>query len=272
MIVGSRGSALSLAQVDLFEKTAAMSFDREIITTEGDEDQQTPIEEMGGKSVFCNAVEKELLDENIDVAIHSFKDMPGEKTEGLLVVAVLPRNDPTDCLIGEITPGCVVGTSSPRRKAQIKNKFKDVEVKDIRGNVETRIDKWRDGEYDAIVLASAGLNLLNIDVGQKTLDTIPAICQGIIAIQVREDDQHRKHEMININHYDTWLNALMERELLVEIGGDCHTALAGHATQHTFKAEMFEDGKHSGIIEFEAPFGGWGMAQKLREGLDSSPG
>lgn len=251
MKVGCRGSSLSLAQAALAQQRYGKVWEQSIIHTEGDKDQKTPIAEMGGKSVFCSTIEKELLDGKIDVAIHSYKDMPGIKTEGLTVNVVLPRNNCKDYIIGDVTSkqSPIVGTSSPRRRAQIENMFEWVQTKDIRGNIETRLAKLDNGDYDAIVLAGAGLDLLNIDVNQVVINNIPAVCQGIIALQTREDDTKTNGLISRMNHYPTYYNSQVERALLERIGGDCHTALAGNVQNNLLIAEMFLKGKHTGIVK-----------------------
>ena len=251
MKVGYRGSLLSIAQAGLVQQRYGTSWQQVIVQTEGDKDQKTPIAEMGGKAVFCNTIEKELLDGKIDVAIHSYKDMPGIKTEGLTVNVVLPRNNCKDYIIGDVTSkqSPIVGTSSPRRRAQIENMFEWVQTKDIRGNIETRLAKLDNGDYDAIVLAGAGLDLLNIDVNQVVINNIPAVCQGIIALQTREDDTKTNGLISRMNHYPTYYNSQVERALLERIGGDCHTALAGNVQNNLLIAEMFLKGKHTGIVK-----------------------
>ena len=251
MKVGCRGSSLSLAQAALAQQRYGKVWEQSIIHTEGDKDQKPPISEMGGKSVFCSTIEKELLDGKIDVAIHSYKDMPGIKTEGLTVNVVLPRNNCKDYIIGDVTSkqSPIVGTSSPRRRAQIENMFEWVQTKDIRGNIETRLAKLDNGDYDAIVLAGAGLDLLNIDVNQVVINNIPAVCQGIIALQTREDDTKTNGLISRMNHYPTYYNSQVERALLERIGGDCHTALAGNVQNNLLIAEMFLKGKHTGIVK-----------------------
>jgi hydroxymethylbilane synthase len=275
MKVGCRGSSLSLAQAALAQQHYGEVWEQVVIHTEGDKDQKTPIAEMGGKAVFCNTIEKELLNGKIDVAIHSYKDMPGIKTDGLTVNVVLPRNNCKDYIIGDVTSkqSPIVGTSSPRRKAQIENMFEWVETKDIRGNIETRLAKLDNGDYDAIVLAGAGLDLLNIDVNQVVINNIPSVCQGIIALQTRIDDTKTNYAISRMNHYPTYYNSQVERALLESIGGDCHTALAGNVQGDLLVAEMFLENKHSGIVKirkgvYHKPED-WGnaMADKLSERL-----
>ena len=176
-------------------------------------------------------------------------------------------------MIGDITSKAAptVGTSSPRRKAQIENMFEWVQTKDIRGNIETRLAKLQNGDYDAIVLAGAGLDLLNIDVNQVVINNVPAVCQGIIALQTRTDDTKTNELISRMNHYPTYFDSQVERALLERISGDCHTALAGNVQNNLLIAEMFLEGKHTGIVKirkgvYNRPEDwGYAMADKLME-------
>ena len=243
--VGARGSNLSRVYAEKVCKLLPMNAEIVVIKTIGDIHENTPIHEIGGKGVFCSTIESQLLNGNIDIAVHSLKDMPGEETEGLIVNAVLKRNSPYDVIVGKIFKNAKIGTSSPRRKAQIINQFPDVKVCDIRGNVDTRLSKLNSGEYDAIVLAQAGLDCLNIKVEYDVLPSLPAIGQGIIAVQTRINDNQTNSIVAEINHKPTYIHAMIERDLLKGVGGDCHTMVAGHATGNkniTLKAEYyFED-------------------------------
>ena len=158
--------------------------------------------------------------------------MPGQDTPGLCVHGVLERNDYRDVLLGKIFDGAVIGTSSPRRSAQMLDLYREhrVQIKKIRGNVETRIKKLQSGEYDAIVLAKAGLDSLNIDIDYEELSIIPAIGQGIIAMQTRNDSFELNNIIKKINHEETYKQAQLERALLKGLGGDCDTKVAAIAT------------------------------------------
>ena len=230
--IGTRGSNLALAYAK--QACDALSCDTElvIIKTQGDEDIETPIYEMGGKGVFCSAIEQELLKGNIDVAVHSLKDIPGDETQGLTITAMLKRNSPYDVIIGKVGFGCIIGTSSPRRTAQLKDQYKNlqVKIKPIRGNIETRLEKLDKGEYDAIVLAEAGLQALDINRTWLRLPIIPAVGQGVIALQTRSDDVEVNEIVKQANHTKTFAQATIERAFLKGVGGDCHTKIAAHAT------------------------------------------
>tara|TARA_B100001989_G_C24450327_1_gene418598 strand:- start:142 stop:885 length:744 start_codon:yes stop_codon:yes gene_type:complete len=230
--IGTRGSKLALAYTHQAIESLDCETEIVIVKTPGDEDQVTPIYEMGGKGVFCSTIEQELLQNNIDVAVHSLKDMPGEETEGLSITAMLKRNSPYDVIIGSIKMNCVIGTSSPRRKAQLLDLYKslDIQIKPIRGNIDTRLKKLDNGEYDAIILAEAGLKALDIRRTTLRIPIIPAVGQGIIALQTRSNDSTVIDIVKKANHKKTFAQGQIERAFLKGIGGDCHTKIAGHAT------------------------------------------
>jgi len=228
-----RGSKLALAYADKAIKAIGQGT-IEVIQTDGDLNPNTPIHEIGGKGVFCNAIEYELLGGSIDVAVHSLKDMPGDvEHPDLHICAVLERNRPHDVLIGKVFDGFVIGTSSPRRKAQLEQLYSgvNVQIKPIRGNIDTRLAKLDAGEYDAIVLAEAGLDALGIKRDYERLTSmVPAVGQGIIALQTRKGDVVTNEIVSKANHKLTYDQAQLERALLKGIGGDCSTRVAGHAT------------------------------------------
>jgi len=231
--IGVRGSKLAIAYAD--RVCAELNCSTEIIAikTEGDLNPDTPIHEIGGKGVFCSAIEKALLERSIDVAVHSLKDIPGDiETEGLEISAVLERNRPYDVLIGKVFDGFVLGTSSPRRKAQLEELYADqhIQIKPIRGNKDTRLAKLEAGEYDAIVLAEAGLDALDIKRDYERLSITPAVGQGIIALQTRTGSD-ASNIVKEINHDLTYRQAMLERALLKGIGGDCTTKVAAFASE-----------------------------------------
>jgi len=228
-----RGSKLALAYADKAIKAIGQGT-IEVIQTDGDLNPDTPIHEIGGKGVFCNAIEYGLKYGLIDVGVHSLKDMPGDvEHPDLHICAVLERNRPHDVLIGKVFDGFVIGTSSPRRKAQLEQLYSgvNVQIKPIRGNIDTRLAKLDAGEYDAIVLAEAGLDALGIKRDYERLTSmVPAVGQGIIALQTRKDDVITIEIVSKANHKLTYEQAQLERALLKGIGGDCSTRVAGHAT------------------------------------------
>ena len=230
--VGVRGSKLALAYADKAIKAIGQGT-IEVIQTDGDLNPDTPIHEIGGKGVFCNAIEYALAEGLIDVAVHSLKDMPGDiEHPDLHICAVLERARPYDVLIGNVADNSIIGTSSPRRKAQLEQLYADhhVQIKPIRGNIDTRLAKLDAGEYDAIILAEAGLDALQIKRDYIRLPIVPAVGQGIIALQTRKADEKTNTIVSKANHKLTYEQAKLERALLKGIGGDCSTRVAGHAT------------------------------------------
>ena len=230
--IGTRGSKLALAYAEKARQVLDCDTEIVIVKTPGDIDQTTPIYEMGGKGVFCSTIEQELLNNNIDVAVHSLKDMPGEEHEDLCITAMLKRNSPYDVLIGTVKMNCIIGTSSPRRQAQLLDLYDslNINIKPIRGNIDTRLEKLDNGEYDAIVLAEAGIKMLDIRRTLIKLPIVPAVGQGIIALQTRKDDADTIKIVEKANHQNTYKQGQIERAFLKGIGGDCHTKIAGHAT------------------------------------------
>jgi hydroxymethylbilane synthase len=230
--IGVRGSKLALAYAERVCNELSCDTEIVVIKTAGDLHPDTPIHEIGGKGVFCNAIEQELLNGTIDVAVHSLKDMPGDVEHPLLEIgAVLERNSPYDCLIGNVFDGCVLGTSSPRRKAQLEELYANLNVviKPIRGNIDSRLNKLDNGEYDAIILAEAGLQALGIERTVTRLPIIPAVGQGIIALQTVKGLM-AGDIVKEINHDLTFRQAQLERALLKGIGGDCTTKVAAYAS------------------------------------------
>ncbi len=261
IIIGSRGSKLAMLYAkkakDNIVKTTDFS-DADVvikkITTKGDEFQDVRLSEVGGKGLFSSNIEKELQDKNIDVAVHALKDMPAIETKGLKTDSFLERNDPREILItmnkkklSELKKNSVIGTSSFRREYQIKKIRSDLECKLIRGNVDTRIKKLKDGIYDAIILSYAGIKFLNFDDEISEIfspeQVIPSAGQGIIALQCREDDEEIISVLKKINHNETFMRAHVERNILKVLEGDCETAVGAHSIIRNDKiiveAELF---------------------------------
>ena len=224
------------------------------IVTRGDQVQDKRLSEIGGKGLFSKNIEIELLEGNIDVAVHALKDMPANETENLSTYAYLKRNDPREVLItknnkkiSELNSNAIIGTSSYRREFQIKKIRNDLESKLIRGNVDTRIRKLDEGQYDAIVLSYAGLNALSLNsrISQtfSVSEILPSAGQGIIALQCRSDDKEIKTTLNKINDHQTKLRALTERNVLKVLDGDCETAVGVHSIieedKITLEAELF---------------------------------
>ncbi len=266
-IIGSRGSKLSLAYSShvknlLIKSNSEFddnSIDIKIIKTSGDIFHNKRISDIGGKGVFCKQIEEELLESKIDLAVHSLKDLPTKMTDGLCVNAVVKRNDPRDAFLSyssksfkELKPKSKIGTSSFRRHAQLNLLRNDLEIATMRGNIDTRITKLKNKEYDAIVLSLAGIQMLNLINQVKEVFTIeqmlPAIGQGAIALQCKKDDQKTLNILEAINDKETYYCIQAERALLEAIGGDCDTAIGGLAKllndKISLKSELFSnDGK-----------------------------
>ena len=262
--IGARGSKLSLAYVEkvknlILEKSKDLNdgdFVIKTIKTSGDIHSDIKLSEIGGKNLFCKEIEENLLENNIDIAVHSLKDMESEQNESLMIGAYVKRNDPRDVLIcnkiqnfNELSKEAKIGSSSRRRELQLKKINKDVSVLNIRGNIDTRIQKIEDKKLDAIVLAAAGVKSLNLEnkIGLvfDTNEILPAVGQGIIAVQCRKDDGPIKDTIKKINDTETSLCAIAERKMLQTIGGDCETAIGGLAeitnNNLILKAQLFSD-------------------------------
>ena len=240
LIIGTRGSKLAMIYAKNVINNLKKYFPNEIelkkILTTGDQKKDQRLSDIGGKGLFSSQIEKDLLNKNIDIAVHALKDMPTIETENLLTNNFLKRNSPNEILISknkvkfeDLQTDSVVGTSSYRREYQLKKKRPDLKYKLIRGNVDTRIKKLEKGEYDAILLSKAGIDALQLEhkISQEfSIDElIPCAGQGIIAIQCREDDNEIKKLLENINDEDSRIVANAEREVLKVLEGDCDTAV-----------------------------------------------
>ena len=203
LFIGSRASKLALIYANKVKNEISKHYNKEIIikeiNTTGDNKIDIRLSELGGKGLFSKNIENELLNKNIDLAVHALKDLPSFDTEGLVTNCFLKRNNSNEVMISnsnkklnDLVPGSIVGTSSFRREFQLKRIRKDLNFKLIRGNVDTRIRKLKSGEYDAIILAKAGLSSLNLDneITQEfsNNELIPSAGQGTIAVQCRKDD------------------------------------------------------------------------------------
>ena len=243
IIIGSRGSKLALlyaqkAKDQIIEKTNLSKNDIEIksITTKGDQIKNTRLSDIGGKGLFSTEIEKELENKNIDIAVHALKDMPAIETSGLQTDTFLERNDPREILItsnkkklNNLKLKSIIGTSSFRREFQIKKLRSDLTCKIIRGNVDTRIKKLKNGDYDAIILSYAGIKNLNLEneIAEvfSVQEIIPSAGQGIIALQCREIDKDIISILKKVNHEETYKRAHAERNVLKVLEGDCQTAI-----------------------------------------------
>lgn len=239
IIIGSRGSKLALIYAEKVKNELSKVFSGKIeikkIITTGDENQKDRLSSLGGKGLFSSNIEKELNESKIDLAVHALKDMPSFETSGLKTNCFLKRNSPNEILISknkkfiDLEKGSIVGTSSFRREYQLKNIRPDLNYKLIRGNVDTRIRKLEDNEYDAIILSKAGIESLNLQekiTEEFTVEKlIPCAGQGIIAIQCNENDVDISNLLEKINDNDTRIVANTEREVLKILEGDCDTAI-----------------------------------------------
>lgn len=269
--VGARGSRLSLWQANhviglLRNAWPGLGIELVTISTRGDRVLDTPLPLLGGKGVFTEEIEAALRDGTIDFAVHSLKDLPVDEPEGLTIGAIPERGAPSDLLVSRsgsglagLPQGAVIGTSSPRRGAQLRNARPDLQLRSIRGNVDTRIAKALDpdGEYDAIVLAQSGVERLGkLETAAETLPLdvmLPAPGQGALAIQCRPDDEVLAL-LAPINHAETALATAGERALLSGLGGGCSAPIGAYgwfegADLHLRGRWLSEDG--SGRIDRE---------------------
>jgi hydroxymethylbilane synthase len=245
--IGTRGSPLALwqahdvrARLAVAHGVAPESIAITVIKTSGDIIQDRPLSEVGGKGLFTKEIEQALIDEVIDLAVHSSKDMPTVLPDGLMLAACLPREDVRDAFISRVAatldalaPGSVVGTASLRRQAMVKRLRPDLAVVPFRGNVETRLKKLDDGVVDATLLALAGLNRLGRAAAATSIldvdDFLPAVGQGAIGIETRADDRRTRGLIGAINDPDTLTALGAERAFLAVLDGSCRTPIAGHA-------------------------------------------
>jgi len=245
--IGTRGSPLALAQAHELQRRLAdalavepAALEIRVIKTTGDVVQNRPLVEIGGKGLFTKEIEQALIDGAIDVAVHSAKDIPAVLPDGLVLTACLPREDARDAFISRkaasfaaLAPGAVVGTASPRRQAMVKRLRPDLAVVPLRGNVETRLKKVAVGEVDATLLAMAGLKRLGL-AGAATApldldDFIPAVGQGVIALETRADDAATRGRLAGVGDAAAATALTAERAFLAVLEGSCRTPIAGHA-------------------------------------------
>ena len=245
--IGTRGSPLALAQAHETRERLAAAFDLQpevfeicVIRTTGDRVQDRPLKEIGGKGLFTKEIEEAMIRGDIDIAVHSMKDMPVAQPPGLTLDCYLPREDVRDAFVSpslssfrDLPKGAVVGTSSLRRKAQLLNRRPDLRIVEFRGNVQTRLKKLRDGVAEATFLAMAGLNRLGADdVPRAPIepdDILPAVAQGAIGIERRADDADAAALLEAIHDTATGLRLAAERAFLAALDGSCETPIAGLA-------------------------------------------
>lgn len=244
LIIGSRASKLALWQTHYVAETIKARFHTEIeivhIKTEGDKILDAPLSRIGGKGLFVKEIETALLEGKIDLAVHSMKDVPTELPKGLIIKAMTERADPSDVLISkdnvklkDLPVGSTIGTSSLRRQAQLLSIRPDFKIKDVRGNLDTRIRKMKEGQYDAMILAAAGLDRLEFsDVISERLPVdvmVSAVGQGSIGIEIREDDTKTAKYVSILNDPDTFDCVTAERALLKQLEGGCQVPIGALA-------------------------------------------
>ncbi len=249
--IGTRGSRLALWQAEFVRRQLeelGIQTELQIIKTQGDRIQHLGFDKLEGKGFFTKEIEDTLLRGDIDSAIHSMKDLPTTAPPGLSVTAVSYREDPADWLILrtdttfaagvlQLKEGAIVGTSSARRKAQLLDFRQDIELKDIRGNVPTRLDKLRQGQFDAILLAAAGLKRLELDLSDLVVvplnvrEFVPAPAQGVLAYQVNTDDKLTRKILRAIHHPKVSATTNVERKVLQLMEGGCHMPLGVYCEQ-----------------------------------------
>ena len=289
--IGTRGSKLALAQTKIVEeKLKNLGHECEIlvIATSGDKEKTKPLYDIGGKALFIKEIEEALIEKKIDIAVHSLKDVPGILPLGLKIAAMLDREDPSDVLISkyksieDLPLEATIGSSSPRRIMYIKQIRNDLHIVNLRGNVDTRFNKILSGELDATILASAGLKRLGgyLDSGIchpiSTTQMLPAVGQGVIAIETRDNDD-KILEIVNmLNHEPTWNLLQVERGFLENSFASCRSPVAALAYYHNgmIKSDFMiaDDGwtrmiTDSGICEINA---GYAFGKKIAEKLKNN--
>jgi hydroxymethylbilane synthase len=265
LIIGSRGSKLALFQANWVKSQLEAHYPRievrvEIIKTSGDIFFDAPLSQVGGKGLFTKEIEEALLAGKIDLAVHSLKDLPTVLPEGLCLAAVSQREDVRDAFVSnqfnrlaELPIGASVGTSSLRRQSQLLALRNDLEIRNLRGNLETRLRKLDEGHYDAILLACAGLNRLGFR--ERIRERIPveqicpAIGQGALGMEARSRDVCTLEKLRCLHHRETHITVTAERALLRRLGGGCQVPIAGHAWIQDGRLQMLGvvasiDGQH----------------------------
>ncbi len=272
--VGTRGSNLALTQTklvieELKKKNPYIEFEIIVIKTKGDIVQDVPLHKMNDKGIFTKEIELALLNHTIDLAVHSMKDMPSEHTKGLIFGPVPKGEDPRDVIVSrrEVKSindlkGLLIGTGSISRKFQLMNLKQDISVKDIRGSIETRMKKIETENLDGVILAAAGLKRANYEdrisyyFDPKVF--IPSPCQGILALQIREDDEKIRSILKTIEDVETTIRSKAERAYLRETGGGCHMPMGAYSEIINGEITMYvlygdEDGRYLLIDKGSAP-------------------
>lgn len=282
LIIGSRGSRLALKQAEWVQSRLAAAHSSletriKIIRTTGDRLKSAPLSVIGGQGVFTRELEEALLDHRIDLAVHSLKDLPTTLPRALTLAAITEREDARDCLvlpqpaardasslsITALPHGTRIGTSSPRRAAQLRRLRSDLIIKELRGNLDTRLRKLDAGEYDAIILAVAGLLRLGladrISAPIEPREMLPAVAQGALGIEIRAEDEPTREMLAPLNDVRACAECTAERALLRGLGGGCQLPIAAHA-------ELCGD-----VLRLEALVTTPDGEQAIRESLAGSP-
>ncbi len=243
--IGTRGSKLAMIQAGTIAEAlksvdSELDVDIKVVRTQGDIIKDTPLSQVNGQGFFVKEIENALLSSEVDIAVHSAKDLPTYLAVGLVLGAVSQREDPRDCvvsrdgrLLGNFAPGTVVGTSSLRRQAYLAHENPGIKCKELRGNVDTRLRKLDQGQYDAIIVAKAALIRLGYQdriTEELSIDRyVPAVAQGVLAVEVREDDQQILDLLRRIDDQKIHAAIRAERALLQKLQGGCQLPLGGHA-------------------------------------------
>lgn len=268
IVIGSRGSDLALWQANHVKsqlENIGCSVEIKIIVTQGDAIQHLSFDKLEGKGFFTKEIEKELLEGTIDLAVHSHKDLETNPPKGLVIAAVSERENPADLLLiaksavdtskdWKLKEGAIVGTSSARRKSQVMRFRNDVEIKDLRGNVPTRIDKLRKGGYDAILLAKAGVDRLKINLSEFEViemdptSFVPAPAQGVLGLQVREGDQAIFDTIHKLNNSTIENRIGIERKVLNLMDGGCQLPLGVYCDENNSVFVSYSDDWTTGSV------------------------
>ena len=254
--IGTRGSRLAMMQAQevraLLAQAMRVGFEAlEIvpIQTKGDRERDRPFGDIGGQGLFCREIEEALLDQKIDIAVHSFKDMPTVQPTGLTIDCVLTREDPRDALVSfkfgrieDLPAGAVIGTSSVRRRAQLLHCNPNLDIVEFRGNLDTRLKKLADGKVEATVLAAAGIKRLGVlDVPARNIPPskmLPAAGQGAICVECRENDMEILTQLGKIGNRRSYLEVQAERSFVFGLGGGCQTPIGALAREKNGKLEL----------------------------------
>ena len=271
VVIGSRGSDLALWQANHVKaqlENIGCTVEIKIIVTQGDAIQHLSFDKLEGKGFFTKEIEKELLEGNIDLAVHSHKDLETNPPAGLMIACVSEREDPADLLLvlkdsvdpskeWNLKENAIVGTSSARRKSQVMRFRPDVEIKDLRGNVPTRIQKLRDGGYDAILLAKAGVDRLKIDLSEFEVvvmnpkSFVPAPAQGVLGLQIREGDTALFDVLQKLNHTEVQRRIGVERKVLNLMEGGCQLPLGVYCDENDIVYVSYSEDWKGGSAWYE---------------------